>query len=403
MQKTTQKPNFEFVAMMAALMSIVALAIDAILPAISNIGEAIKSYDSTDNQLLVTMIFLGLGVGQLFFGPISDSFGRKPVVYVGFTIFLVASIICLVAPSLEIMVIGRILQGIGLSAPRTMAISIIRDTYEGDYMAKVMSFVVAFFILIPVVAPAIGKLILDAAGWQAIFYVQMFFVFVVSVWFWKRQPETLHPEYKIPFTSHVFVDGVKEFVKYKETVAFTITSGLVTGAFLVYLSSAQHIFEDQYALKEVFPYIFAGLAVSIGLSTFLNGTLVMRFGMRKLSLMATIVFCLVALIYSIVFLNSPNPSIYVLVGFLSVQFFCLGFMWGNFRSIAMEPIGHIAGIGAAINGFVSTVLSIPIATFIGEFVKDSVWPLFAGLAICGLCSLAIFLLVHRPKKKIVTA
>lgn len=403
MQKTAQKPNFEFVALMAALMSIVALAIDAILPAISNIGEAIQSYDSTDNQLLVTMIFLGLGVGQLFFGPISDSFGRKPVVYLGFSIFLVASIICLIAPSLEIMVVGRILQGIGLSAPRTISISIIRDTYHGDYMAKVMSFVTAFFILVPVVAPAIGKLILDAAGWQAIFYVQMVFVFVVALWFWKRQEETLHPEYKIPFTRHVFVDGLKEFMKYKETIAFTLISGLVTGAFLVYLSSAQHIFEDQYALKEVFPYIFAGLAISIGMSTFLNGTLVMRFGMRKLSLMATIVFCLVALTYTLLFLNSPNPSIYILVGFLSIQFFCLGFMWGNFRSIAMEPIGHIAGIGAAINGFISTVLSIPIATFIGEFVKNSVWPLFAGLAICGMCALAIFLLVHRPKKKMATA
>lgn len=403
MQQTAQKPNFEFVALMAALMSIVALAIDAILPAISNIGEAIQSYDSTDNQLLVTMIFLGLGVGQLFFGPISDSFGRKPVVYLGFSIFLAASIICLFAPSLEIMVVGRILQGIGLSAPRTISISIIRDTYRGDYMAKVMSFVTAFFILVPVVAPAIGKLILDAAGWEAIFYVQMVFVFVVALWFWKRQEETLHPEYKIPFTRHVFVDGLREFMKYRETIAFTLISGLVTGAFLVYLSSAQHIFEDQYALKEVFPYIFAGLAISIGLSTFLNGTLVMRFGMRKLSLMATIVFCLVALTYTLLFLNSPNPSIYILVGFLSIQFFCLGFMWGNFRSIAMEPIGHIAGIGAAINGFISTVLSIPIATFIGEFVKNSVWPLFAGLAICGMCALAIFLLVHRPKKKMATA
>ncbi|MBA4746356.1 MAG: multidrug effflux MFS transporter [Muricauda sp.] len=399
MQKLNQKPNFEFVAMMAALMSIVALAIDAILPAISNIGTAINSTDPTDNQLLVTMIFLGLGVGQLFFGPISDSFGRKPVVYMGFSIFLIASIICLYAPSLEVMVVGRILQGIGLSAPRTISISIIRDTYEGDYMAKIMSFVTAFFILVPVVAPAVGKLILDAAGWQAIFYVQMFFVLVIAVWFWKRQRETLHPEYKIPFTRHVFIDGVKEFIKYKETVAFTLTSGLVTGAFLVYLSSAQHIFEDQYALKEIFPYIFAGLAVSIGLSTFLNGTLVMRFGMRRLSLMATIVFCVVALTYAIAFLNAPNPSIYVLVGFLSVQFFCLGFMWGNFRSIAMEPIGHIAGIGAAINGFVSTLLSIPIATFIGEFVKDTVWPLFAGLAICGLCALTIFLLVNKPKRK----
>ncbi|WP_375324928.1 multidrug effflux MFS transporter [Flagellimonas sp. GZD32] len=403
MQKQNQKPNFEFVALMAALMSIVALAIDAILPAISNIGEAIHSTDPTDNQLLVTMIFLGLGVGQLFFGPISDSFGRKPVVYIGFIIFLIASVICLMAPSLEVMVVGRILQGIGLSAPRTISISIIRDSYEGDYMAKIMSFVTAFFILVPVVAPAIGKLILDASGWQGIFYVQMFFVLVVSYWFWKRQEETLHPEYKIPFTRHVFVDGVKEFLKYRETIAFTLISGLVTGAFLVYLSSAQHIFEDQYALKEVFPYIFAGLAISIGLSTFMNGTMVMRFGMRRLSLMATIVFCLVALTYSIIFLNSPNPNIYVLVGFLSVQFFCLGFMWGNFRSIAMEPIGHIAGIGAAINGFISTVLSIPIATFIGDFVKDSVWPLFAGLAICGMVALALFLLTHLPKRKRVAA
>jgi len=398
MQKENQKPNFEFIALMAALMSIVALAIDALLPAISDIGVAIHSLDSTDNQMLVTMIFLGLGLGQLFFGPLSDCYGRKPIVYSGFGLFLIGSLICLFAPSLEIMIVGRILQGIGLSAPRTMAISIIRDTYEGDYMAKIMSFVVAFFILVPVVAPAIGKVILDAFGWEAIFYAQLIFALIIAVWFWKRQPETLHPEYKIPFSSHVFIDGLKEFIKYRETVAFTVISGLVTGAFLVYLSSAQHIFEDIYSMKEAFPYIFAGLAVSIGLSTFLNGTLVMRFGMRKLSWMATVTFTIVALMYTILFLNSPNPSIFVLVAFLSVQFFCLGFMWGNFRSIAMEPIGHIAGIGAAINGCVSTIFAIPIATFIGEYVEYSVWPLFAGLAICGLVSLFIFMMVRRSKK-----
>lgn len=384
-------------------MSIVALAIDALLPAISNIGADINSLDSTDNQMLVTMIFLGLGLGQLFFGPLSDCYGRKPVVYAGFILFLLASIICLYAPSLEVMVLGRILQGVGLSAPRTISISIIRDTYEGDYMAKIMSFVVAFFILVPVVAPAIGKVILDSSGWKGIFYVQLIFALIIALWFWKRQPETLHPEFKIPFSGHVFVDGLKEFVRHKETVAFTITSGLVTGAFLVYLSSAQHIFEDQYALKEVFPYIFAGLAISIGLSTFLNGTLVMRFGMRKLSFMATLAFTIIAFLYTVLFFNSPNPSIYVLVAFLSAQFFCLGFMWGNFRSIAMEPIGHIAGIGAAINGFVSTVFAIPIATFIGEFVKDSVWPLFVGLGVCGLFSVLIFMLVRRKPRRMVTA
>ncbi|TXN35190.1 multidrug effflux MFS transporter [Flagellimonas hymeniacidonis] len=397
MQKDTQKPNFEFVALMAALMSIVALAIDALLPAISNIGEAINSLNSTDNQLLITMIFLGLGVGQLFFGPLSDCYGRKPIVYLGFGIFTVASFICLFSTSLEVMIFGRILQGIGLSAPRTLAISIIRDTYKGDYMAKVMSFVVAFFILIPVVAPAIGKVILDSMGWQAIFYVQLVFGFIVCIWFWKRQAETLRPEFKIPFSSHVFVDGVKEFLKFRETIVFTIISGLVTGAFLVYLSSSQHVFENQYGLKEAFPYIFAGLAISIGLSTFLNGTLVMRYGMRKLSLMALIAFCVIALVYTFLFWNTPNPSVIVLVAFLSAQFFCLGFMWGNFRSIAMEPIGHIAGIGAAINGFVSTLLAIPIATFIGDFVEHSVWPLFVGLAICGLVSLLIVMATRKPK------
>ncbi|MDC6367566.1 MULTISPECIES: multidrug effflux MFS transporter [Flavobacteriaceae] len=398
MQNETQKPNFEFIALMAALMSIVALAIDAILPAISNIGVAIHSLDSTDNQMLVTMIFLGLGVGQLFFGPLSDCYGRKPVVYAGFILFIIASLICLYAESLGVMVVGRILQGIGLSAPRTIAISIIRDTYKGDYMARVMSFVVAFFILVPVVAPAIGKLILDGLGWKAIFYVQLVFAVIIAAWFWKRQPETLRPEYKVPFSSHVFVDGLKEFVRFKETVVFTIISGLVTGSFLVYLSSAQHIFEDQYAMKEAFPYIFAGLAISIGLSTFLNGTLVMRFGMRKLSWMATFAFTIIALLYTLLFFNSGNPSIVVLVAFLSAQFFCLGFMWGNFRSIAMEPIGHIAGIGAAINGFVSTVLAIPIATFIGGFVENSVWPLFTGLAVCGIFSLLLFIIVRKPKK-----
>ena len=390
MQNQNAKPNFEFVALMAALMSIVALAIDAILPAISQIGISINSLDPTDNQLLITMIFLGLGVGQLFFGPLSDSFGRKPVVYFGFIFFVIASFICVLAPSLEIMVAGRILQGIALSAPRTMAISIIRDTYKGDYMARVMSFVTAFFILIPVVAPAIGKWILDGFGWEGIFYMQLFFALVVGIWFWKRQVETLKPEYKIPFSGSVFVSGLTEFLRYRETVAFTFISGFITGAFLVYLSASQHVFEDQYGLPEEFPYIFAGLAVSIGLSTFLNGTLVLRFGMRRLSFMALSAFCVVALLYVGIFWDKPNPSVTVLVAFLSVQFFCLGFLWGNFRSIAMEPIGHIAGIGAAINGFVSTVLAVPIANYIGSFVEDTVWPMFVGLAICGLLSLLLF-------------
>ena len=398
MQKDNQKPSFEFMALMAALMSIVALSIDTLLPAIPNIGETINSFDPTENQKLITMIFLGLGVGQLFFGPLSDSYGRKPVVYLGMLVFAIASFICLWAPNLEWMIVGRILQGIGLSVARSIAISIIRDTYSGDLMARVMSFVTAFFILVPVVAPSIGKIILEISNWQAIFYVQLVCTLIVGLWFWRRQPETLKPEYKIPFTRHVFIDGLKEFMRYKETVAFTLASGFITGAFLVYLSASQHIFEDLYGLKDSFPYIFAGLSISIGVSTFSNGTLVLRYGMWRLSYMALLAFCAVALLFVVLFWQTGNPSVLVLIVFLFLQFFCLGFMWGNFRSIAMQPIGHIAGIGAAINGFISTVIAIPIATFIGSYVEDKVLPLFLGLAICGLISVVIFWMAKRSRK-----
>ncbi len=400
MQNEQIKPNFEFIALMASLMSIVALAIDALLPAIAQIGISINSLDPTDNQLLIVMIFLGLGFGQLFFGPLSDSYGRKPVVYIGFILFAFASVLCVFAPSLEWMVVGRILQGIGLSAPRTVSISIIRDTYTGDYMAKVMSFVTAFFILVPVIAPAMGKVILETMGWEAIFYMQLFFALVVGIWFWKRQAETLKPEYKVPFSLSIFIKGTKEIFKFKETVACTMVSGFITGSFLVYLSSAQHVFEDQYDLKDSFPYIFAGLAISIGLSTFLNGTLVVRFGMRKLALYALVFFTALALLYALLFFGKPNPSLPILLLFLSSLFFCLGFVWGNMRSIAMQPIGHIAGIGAAITGFISTILSIPISLYVGSFVLDTVWPLFVGLGTCGLLSIILFLLFRTKPMNI---
>lgn len=390
MHNPTKKVSIEFVALMASLMSIVALAIDALLPALSIIGRELNTKVESDNQLMIIMIFLGLGCGQLIFGPLSDSFGRKPIVYYGFFIFLIASFICIYAESLTIMIIGRILQGVGLSAPRTISISIIRDTYKGDYMAKIMSFVTVVFILVPIIAPALGKFILNIYSWHAIFYAQLVFAAVIGIWFWRRQKETLKQEYKVKFSSHLFVDGLKELIKFKETIAFTFVSGFITGAFLVYLSASQQIFEIQYGLGDEFPFIFAGLAITVGSATFLNGTLVLKFGMRKLAFYSLIAYCIIATSYVIVFWSKSNPSIEVLLAFLGLQFFALGFLFGNLRSIAMEPIGHIAGIGAAITGFIATLLAVPISTYIGKFVTTTVHPVFFGFALCGFISLLIF-------------
>lgn len=402
MQENQPKVQVEFVVIMASLMSIVALSIDALLPALPEIGSSFNVVNANDNQLLITMIFLGLGFGQLIFGPLSDSFGRKPIVYAGFLLFIIASIICVTAKSFEMMIFGRVLQGIGLSSPRTIAIAMVRDSYSGDYMAKILSIVVMVFILVPVIAPTLGQFLLNFYSWEAIFYVNLIFGICVMLWFWQRQPETLIEERRIRFSSTLLIDGTKEFIKYKDAIAFTLVSGFITGSFMVYLSTSQQIFEQQYDMAELFPYIFASLAISVGLATYLNSRLVLKYGMLRIAYTAVIAYLFISVLYVVLFWSGENPSISILVGFFAVQFFAIGFLFGNLRALAMQPIGHIAGIGAAINGFVSTVMAVPIANYIGNFVTDSVLPLFIGFSIFGFLSLLIFIVFKKKASSVIS-
>lgn len=393
--QNTNTLKFEFVALMASLMSIVALSIDALLPALPEIGSDLGVIDPANNQLLITMIFLGLGFGQLIFGPLSDSFGRKPIVYFGFIVFIIASIICVTTKSFEMMIMGRILQGVGLSSPRSLSMSMIRDSYSGDYMAKIISIVVMLFILVPVVAPTLGQFLIQLYNWESVFYFNLLFGILIMVWFGLRQPETLDKDKRIKFTSHLFVDGVKEFFKHEDAVAFTFISGFITGSFMVYLSTSQQIFQEQYNLAEMFPYIFASLAISVGLATFLNSRFVVKYGMMKIAYASCIAYALISVFYVVLFSSGENPSITVLLSFFALQFFAVGFLFGNLRALAMQPLGHIAGIGAAINGFISTVMAVPIANYIGNFVTTSVLPLFIGFSVFGILSVLVFIIVKR--------
>ena len=387
--KITQKSESEFIIVMASLMSLVALSIDALLPAISEINKELHITNPTNSQLFITMIFLGLGFGQLISGPLSDGLGRKPIIYSGFVVFVCASLICVFATNLEMMILGRFLQGVGLSAPRTVSIAMVRDRFSGNYMAKIMSFIVVIFILVPVIAPALGKLMLDLYGWKSIFYSQLLFGFFTMIWVWKRQPETLKIANRKKIKFSLFIEGVQEFTKHKTAIIFTLFSGFITGSFMVYLSASQQIFEEQYHLKNEFPLIFAGLAISIGFATFLNGKLVIKHGMFKLVSISTISFTLIPIIYIFLFSGESNPNITVLILFFGLQFFSIGFLFGNTRALAMEPIGHIAGIGAAINGFTSTIMAVPIATCIGAYITNTALPLFVGFFICGIISLLL--------------
>ncbi len=385
-----KRSQLEFVVLMAGLMSIVALSIDAVLPALPMIGDYLSVSNPSDNPKLITTIFLGLGIGQLIFGPLSDSFGRKPMVYFGFILFVIASIICITTKSFEMMLFGRILQGIGLASPRTMCIAMVRDSYEGDYMAKILSIVVMVFILVPIIAPTLGQFLMNHYHWKSIFIFTLVYGLLVMFWFWLRQPETLKAKYRIPYRLAIFKTGTIQFFRIKSAVIYTLLSGFITGSFMVYLSTAQQIFEKQYNLAEEFPLIFASIAISVGLATFMNSQLVVKYGMRRIVHLSMISFVAISLVFISLYHSGNNPSIEVLVTFFALQFFTIGFLFGNLRALAMQPMGHIAGIGSALNGFISTVMAVPIANYIGSFVVDSVTPLFVGFLVCGIISLVLF-------------
>ena len=288
------------------------------------------------------------------------------------------------------MLFGRVLQGVGLACPRTMSIAMIRDSYEGDYMAKIISIVVMVFILVPVVAPTLGQFLMNHYNWQFIFTFNLIFGVLVVLWFWIRQPETLKDNYKIPYRLSIFKTGTVQFFRIRAAVIYTLLSGFITGSFMVYLSTSQQIFEKQYGLAKEFPLIFASLAIAVGLATFFNSQLVVKYGMKRIVHLAMWSFITTSLVFILIFNSENNPSVEILITFFSIQFFTIGFLFGNLRALAMEPMGHIAGIGSALNGFISTVMAVPIANFIGKYVIDSVTPLFVGFLVCGVISMGLF-------------
>lgn len=384
--------DLEFISLMASLMALAALSVDALLPGLDVIGIAVGNTDPKDNQFLIIVIVLGLGLGQLFSGALSDSIGRKPTMYLGCFVFVIASVICVFANNFEVMIAGRLLQGIGLSAPRSVSMAIIRDKYVGNLMAKIMSYITVIFILAPVVAPTLGKLLLDQYGWQSIFYSQLIFGVFVTLWLWQRQSETLKEVNKKPMNWALFRDGTKEFFKHRKAIVYTIISGIISAPFLIYISASQQIFSEQYNLGEIYPYIFSGLALGIGLATFLNGSMVMKYGMLRMVTIPMYAMFGIASVYILLY-HSGNPDSTIFITFLALILFTVGFVFGNLNALAMQPIGHIAGIGASIIGFLSTLVSVPIAALIGQFIDTSSLPIFIGFASCVGISLLLIRII----------
>ncbi|GJM40668.1 MAG: MFS transporter [Ardenticatenaceae bacterium] len=388
--KEKNNPSFyEFVIIVSLMMALTALSIDAMLPALAQIGADLQVQAANDRQLIISVIFLGLAIGQLFFGPLSDSVGRKSAIYGGLLLFMVGSLLSMVAVNYPMMLAGRFLQGLGVSSPRAVGLALVRDQFVGREMARVMSFVMTVFILIPMLAPSMGQAILRFSGWRAIFGSFLLLSAIVLVWFARRQPETLPLEKRVPFTASKVLKATQDVIKNRLSFGYTVTAGFISGAFIGYLNSAQQIFQEQYELGTLFPLYFSVIALSMGLASLLNSRLVMSLGMRLLvrgALLSIVLLSAVALGGMFFFIE--QVPLWLFMTYLMLTLFCVGVLFGNLNSLAMEPLGEIAGVGAAIVGSLSTLISALLGTWIGQSYNGTLFPLILGLGV--LAGLSIF-------------
>jgi DHA1 family bicyclomycin/chloramphenicol resistance-like MFS transporter len=386
----------QFVAIIAAMMATNALAIDSMLPALPAIGHALGIASDNDRQWIITAYLLGFGSAQIVFGPLADRFGRKPVLLAGFGIYAAFSLLGALAGSLEVMLLARVLQGVGAASTRVLAVSIVRDCYSGRRMAQVMSLAFIVFLTVPVVAPSLGQAIILIAPWRWIFCVLAAFGGTVGLWVLLRLPETLDPADRLPISTARILGAFGFVLRNRLAVGYMLAMTMLLGSLFGFINSAQQIFVDSFGAPALFTTVFAMIAVSMALASMLNARLVGRFGSRRISHTMLIAYNVLALIHAVVAL-SGHDTLWSFALLLSATMFCFGLTGPNFGAMAMEPLGHIAGTASSIQGFVTTVGGALIGFFIGQHFDGSTVPLMLGFTACGLLSLVMVLVAENGR------
>lgn len=383
-------PLIEFITIMASLMAVTALSIDIMLPALPAIAAAYGLEDPNSRQLVVTTYVLGFALGQLIYGPLSDSYGRKPVLLVGLTVFAIASIATLVVQDFTALLLARALQGIGGGAPRVIAIAIIRDLYSGRQMARIMSFIMTIFVIIPVIAPSIGEGLIQAGHWSWIFaFLGLIGVTLIGLTLFRLR-ETHPASQRNRFSAAWLGRAVKKVVTTRITLGYTIATGMIFGCLMAYINTAEQIFVGVYNLGSYFPLVFGSIAFSLAIAAILNARAVERLGMRCLSRRALIGFALISfanLILALFWNGIPPLTLYCVL--LASSIFCFGFIMPNFNALSMEPLEDVAGTASSFIGFFTTGAGAVFGWIIGQQFSGNVVPLLAGHLCLTLSALAI--------------
>ena len=393
----TKGPGFpEFVCMIALMMALNALAIDSMLPALPDIGNALGVTRENDRQWVITAYLLGFGGAQILYGPLADRFGRKPVLLIGVGVYVLFGALAAFAPTFDTLILARVGQGLGSAATRVLAVSIVRDRYEGRTMARVMSLSFLVFLGVPIIAPSLGQLILMVGEWREIFGVLALSGAALLIWTGLRLPETLHPEDRLPISVSRLADAYRQVLTSRIGMGYTLAMTAITGALFGFINSSQQIFFDIFKAPTLFPMIFAAIAGGIAVASILNARLVVKLGSRLISHTALIGFTLCGVIHSLVAL-SGHETIWTFAVIQALTMFCFGFIAGNFGAMAMEPMGHIAGTAASIQGFISTILGASLGFGIGQQFDGSTVPMSLGFTLMGLLALSAVLFAERGR------
>lgn len=380
----------EFIALLALLFATIALSIDAMLPALPQIALALSPEDPNKAQLVITSFVLGMGLGTLFAGPLSDAFGRKATILAGFVLYIIAALTCWAAPSLETLLIARVVQGIGAAAPRTVSIAMVRDMFKGREMAQIMSFAMMIFTLVPAVAPLMGQGVIALAGWQAIFVAYVVFALLVMGWFSLRQPETLPRAARRPLSWPALVAASAEVLSHRVVQISIAAQALTMGMLFATLSSMEGIFSDLFGRGASFPLWFGVIAMASMIGSILNARLVMRLGMRRMVTVTYGVLLGVTLAYlGLVAVMAEGSGFALHILWSIVLFAVMGLTLGNLNALAMEPVGHVAGMAASVTSAIATVVSVVLAVPVGLMFDGTQVPLLLGVAGYGALALGL--------------
>lgn len=386
----------EFVAICACLMAMNALSIDPMLPALPDMGRDLAIARPNDRQLIISVYFLGLGVGSLLFGILSDRFGRKRVLGGAMALFILSSVGCAAASSFSMMLAGRALAGFFAGASRVIVVGIIRDRFRGDAMARVMSLIFAVFMLIPVMAPSFGQLVLSLAPWRWIFWILSIQATLLLIWMLTRLPETLKPEYRLPISGRAVMAAAKMVLTTRSSIGYMLASGVVMSGLIAFILSIQQIFFDVFDAKAIFPIGFAVIAGSMGIGSLVNSRLVSRFGARRLSQGALLALILTNGIHLAVIV-SGHETIVTFMLFQSATMLTVAFTASNFSAISMEPFSKGAGIASSFQAFLTTAVSSALGSLVGHAFNGSTLPLTLGLLAFGSASFLIVVIAERGK------